>query len=142
MAPAAPAVTVVDPAAYANSGVTPQAAAPSLSSLLSTPSAQPAAPVSPQPVSPSLDPTLAGLSTAAPAQAPSEPAAAPSIPGLSIGTEIPSMTPPSSVPGTASVQGIDMSSVDSILNSTAQPAAPQSAPGIGDLSAILNSTVV
>jgi len=151
VAPAAPAVTVVDPTtAYAAAGIAPQPAAPSLSSLLSTPAAQPAAPVSPQPAAPSLDPTLAGLTTAAPAQAPqaADPAVgipgsgAPAIPGLSIGTEIPSMTPPTSVPGTASVQGIDMSSVDSILNSTAQPAAPQSAPGIGDLSSILNTTVV
>jgi hypothetical protein len=153
IAPAAPAVTVVDPTVYPNIGMSPQPAAPavpSLSNLLSTPSANPQTPsadltipvgtgISVNPPTPPVTPQPSIDQTASMAI---PGAGASAIPGLSIGTEIPNMAPPTSVPGTASVQGIDMSSVDSILNSTAQPVAPQSAPGIGDLSAILNSTVV
>ena len=124
---AQPTVTPVDPMA------TQAPASPSLGTILANPA----------PAQPSIDPVntaVIGIGNV-PAAAP-EPAAPASIPGLTIGSEIPSMAPPTSVPGSASVQGIDMTSVDSILNSTAQPAAPQTAPGIGDLSAILNSTVV
>lgn len=97
-----------------------------------------ATPVSPQ-VSQQVSPQAQAIPEAVGIGAP---VASTEIPGLSIGTEINPQVVPDNVPGTSSIHGIDMSSVDSILNATSQPAAPQAAPGIGDISAILNTTVV
>jgi len=140
--------TTVDPTMSYGQGIqipqsptTPQQpqGMPSLGAMLSgQPAGQPAAPQvsvdpgiqipTPQPsITPAVDPGVGP---------------APSIPGLSVGTDIPGVQAPQSVPGAASIQGIDMSSVDSILNTNAAPVAPQAVPGIGDISQILNTTVV
>lgn len=129
--------TVVDPTisygtAVPGVGAAQPIAPQSLSSILNTQQPQVAStPVIPAVPQPAVQPAT-----------PAAPAVDVPVPGLSIGADIQAPAAPAGVPGSASIQGIDMSSVDSILNSTAQPAAPQTAPGIGDISSILNTTIV
>lgn len=120
--------------------VTPAPAAPATPSL-GTILSQPAAPAAPAPADPMMG--LGNTAPQNPAASSIDPTASlgVGVPGLSVGTEMPGMQVPPAAP-TAAINGIDMSSVDSILNSTSQPVAPQTAPGIGDLSAVLNSTIV
>lgn len=101
----------------------------SLGSILAQPATQPVTPA-------------AGVGTI-----PAQPAAQPAAPqvgieGLSVGTTMPGMQAPTAVPATSTIQGIDMTNVDSILANTSGAPAPQATPGIGDIQSILNSTIV